>query len=302
MGRELADRFPEAGETFEQANGILGYDLSGLMWGGPADKLNDTLHTQPALFVHSLAAWRAFRSRYPDFRPAFMAGHSLGELSALGAADAMPFEAGLKLVQRRGELMKRAGELHPGGMAAILGVSIPELEGICRAASREGELAQVANDNCPGQVVISGAKAAVERAIEGAKQGGAKRAIPLAVSIAAHSPLMASIQAEWAQAVDACEMRAPTVPVIGNVKAIPMISAGELREDLKAQMGSRVRWTESVQLMLDSGVRAFVEAGTGSVLIGLVRRIAPPGEGGVAVSGYPLGTPQDFADFEGADR
>jgi [acyl-carrier-protein] S-malonyltransferase len=298
MGRDLAERYPLAQQTFREADTVLGYQLTDLMWDGPAEDLNDTIHTQPALYVHSIAAWRVFRSLHPDFLPAFMVGHSLGELSALSAAGALPFEAGLQLVRRRGELMKRAGELHPGSMAAILGLDIPALERVCKAASLEGEGVQVANDNCPGQVVISGAKAAVERAIEGAKAEGAKRAIPLAVSIAAHSPLMASIQEEWDRAVDASDMSDPTIPVIGNVQAAPMVTAETLRMDLKAQMGSRVRWTESVELMLGKGVREFVELGSGSVLLGLIRRIVQSSPGEPAVSGHPMGTAGDVAAFE----
>jgi [acyl-carrier-protein] S-malonyltransferase len=292
MGRELAVEYLQAQQTFEEADEILGFALSHLMWDGPDTDLNDTINTQPALFVHSVAAQRVFSHLYPGFKSAFVAGHSLGELSALTAAGALPFVDGLRLVRTRGELMKRAGEQSPGGMAAILGLDIPSLETVCAEASRADEIVQVANDNCPGQVVISGAKVAVERAIEGAKAAGAKRGIPLAVSIAAHSPLMASIQEEWDQAVDACAMDDPEIPVIGNVHAKPMNTADELRADIKAQMGSRVRWTESVGEMLRSGTQAFVEVGSGSVLIGLIRRIDS------SVAGYPLGNPADFLQLE----
>jgi [acyl-carrier-protein] S-malonyltransferase len=227
--------------------------------------------------------------------PAFVAGHSLGELSALTAAGALSFADGLRLVRTRGELMKRAGEHSPGGMAAILGLDILALEKVCAEASTVDEIVQVANDNCPGQVVISGAKEAVERAIGIAKAAGAKRGIPLAVSIAAHSPLMASIQDEWDQAVDTCDMIDPKIPVISNVHAKPMTTADELRADIKAQMGSRVRWTESVQEMIRTGVQSFVEVGSGSVLIGLIRRIAPSGS---TVAGYSLGAPENFSVLE----
>ncbi len=189
MGRDLADKYPLAKQTFEEADDILGISLSRLMWNGPDMDLNDTINTQPALYVHSIAAQRVFSHLYPDFLPASVAGHSLGELSALAAAGALSFADGLRLVRMRGELMKRAGEQSPGGMAAILGLDIPALETVCAEASTPDETVQVANDNCPGQVVISGAKTAVERAIAGAKVAGAKRGIPLAVSIAAHSPL-----------------------------------------------------------------------------------------------------------------
>jgi [acyl-carrier-protein] S-malonyltransferase len=298
MGQELAAAYPQAKQTFDEADDILGFALSRLMWEGPDTDLNDTVNTQPALFLHSIAAQRVFSHVYPQFLPASVAGHSLGELSALSAARAMSFADGLRLVQKRGELMKRAGVHSPGSMAAILGLDIPALEKVCQEASSADEIVQVANDNCPGQVVISGAKTAVERAIAGAKAAGAKRGIPLAVSIAAHSPLMASIQDEWNQAVDACEMSDPTVPVIGNVHAKPMTIASELRADIKAQMSSRVRWTESVQEMLKNGTQAFVEVGSGSVLTGLIRRIAGSSQDDTSVSGYSLGVPEDFSVFE----
>ena len=298
MGRELAAAYSQAKLAFDEVDEILGFALSRLMWEGPDTDLNDTVNTQPALYLHSIAAQQVFSHLYPKFLPASVSGHSLGELSALTAAGALPFADGIRLVRKRGELMKRAGELSPGGMAAILGLDIPALEKVCMEASTSDETVQVANDNCPGQVVISGAKAAVERAIQGAKAAGAKRGIPLAVSIAAHSPLMASIQDEWNEAVDACEMSDPQIPVIGNVHAKPMIKSSELRADIKAQMGSRVRWTESVQGMLEAGTQAFVEVGSGSVLIGLIRRIAQPSQGDSTVSGYSLGAPGDFSVFE----
>jgi [acyl-carrier-protein] S-malonyltransferase len=288
MGKELAETDPVARETFEQADSILGFSLSKLMWDGPAEELNETINTQPALYVHSIAAWRTFTIHDRDFRPATVSGHSLGELSALTASDALSFSDGLKLVRTRGELMKRAGEQNPGGMAAILGVDIPTLDKVCAEASTTDEIVQVANDNCPGQVVISGHKTALERAIAGAKAAGAKRALPLQVSIAAHSPLMATIQEEWSAAVDACAMEKPQIPVVGNVYAKAMLTAEELRADIKAQMQSRVRWTESVQLMQMNGIQAYVEAGSGDVLLGMIKRIDP------SSLRCPLGKPGDF--------
>ncbi len=288
MGRDLAAAFPVAKQTFDEADDILGFALSKIMWDGPAEELNDTVNTQPALYVHSLAVWRVLSHRFPDVRPAALAGHSLGELSALAASGALTFADGLRLVRTRGELMKRAGTLAPGGMAAILNLSIPDLDKVCAEASREGETVQVANDNCPGQVVISGAKPAVERAMELAKAAGAKRALPLAVSIAAHSKLMASIQDEWNAAVDAANFGELAIPVIGNVLAARLVSAADARADIKAQMQSRVRWTESVQGMIGSGIRHFVEVGSGTVLIGLVKRI----DG--SVTSQALGNPSDF--------
>jgi len=207
-------------------------------------------------------------------------------------------EDGLRLVRIRGELMKSAGEHSPGGMAATLGLDIPALEKVCAEASTEGQIVQVANDNCPGQVVISGATAAVERAIAGAKAAGARRAIPLAVSIAAHSPLMEIIQEEWNAAVDSCEITDPKIPVMSNVHATPMTTADALRADIKAQMQSRVRWTESVRAMLGSGTQFFVEVGSGSVLCGLIRRIAAASGGDVEVSCETMGTAEEFAAFQ----
>jgi len=291
MGRDLGQQFPVAKETFQEADDILNFSLSRLMWAGPEAGLNDTVNTQPALFVHSLAVFRVVRHFNPDFKPAAVAGHSLGELSALAAADAVSFSQGLRLVRTRGELMKHAGDKAPGGMAAILNLDIPTLELVCAQASAAGEIVQVANDNCPGQVVISGDKTAVERAIEGAKAAGAKRAIPLAVSIAAHSPLMNSIQAEWDTIVDACQIKDPAVPVISNVYAKPMKTAGELRADIKAQMQSRVRWTESIQAMTSMGIKSFVEVGNGNVLVGLIRRIE------AEALGVSLGDAENFELF-----
>jgi len=288
MGKDLVAQYPIAKALFDEADSILGFSISQLMWEGTADELNETVNTQPALFLHSIAAYRTFTHLYPDFVPASVAGHSLGELSALAASGALSFADGLKLVRTRGELMKRAGELNPGGMAAILGVDIPTLDKVCTEASTAEEIVQVANDNCPGQVVISGHTPALERAMEGAKAAGAKRAKALAVSIAAHSPLMASIQEEWNAAVDTCAIETPTIPVIGNVHAKPMLAADELRADIKGQMQSRVRWTESVKLMLENGIQTYVEVGSGDVLLGLIKRID------ASAVRMALGNPADF--------
>ena len=288
MGRDLAAAFPVAKQTFDEADSLLGFPLSKLMWDGPAEELNDTVNTQPALYVHSLAAWRVLSLRLPDLRPAALAGHSLGELSALSAAGALTFADGLRLVRTRGELMKRAGTLAPGGMAAILNLDIPALDNVCAEASREGETVQVANDNCPGQVVISGAKPAVERAMELAKAAGAKRALPLAVSIAAHSTLMNSIQPEWNAAVESVAMKDASALVWGNVAARALTSAADLRADIMSQMQSRVRWTDSVRDMVGNGLTRFVEVGSGSVLGGLVKRIDS------SVTSQALGNPSDF--------
>ncbi len=289
MGKDLAAAYPAAREMFEEADSILGFSFSKLMWEGPETDLTDTLNTQPALFTHSLAVYRVFKLLHPQAAPVFMAGHSLGELSALAAAGALSFADGLRLVRRRGELMKRAGEISPGGMAAIIGLDIPALDQVCAEASGKDEIVQVANDNSPGQVVISGAKPALERALELAKTAGARRAIPLAVSIAAHSPLMDTIQADWNAAVEAAGFTDAHTPVVGNVHAKPISSAADLRADVIAQMQSRVRWVESVNFMLAQGVTTFVEAGSGAVLAGLVKRID------ANALTLPLGNPADFA-------
>lgn len=287
MGKDLAAQYPSAKQLFDEADALLGFAFSNLMWDGPEADLNDTINTQPALYVHSLAAWGALAHRTP-LKPAALAGHSLGEISAIAASGALSFADGLKLVRTRGELMKRAGEVNPGGMAAILGVDIPTLEAICLEASTAEEIIQVANDNCSGQVVISGHQPALERAMAGAKAAGAKRAVALAVSIAAHSPLMDSIQSEWNAAVDACPMSDPVIPVIGNVHANVMKTAVELRADIKSQMQSRVRWTESVGTMRGLGIQTYVEAGSGDVLLGLIKRIDS------SAARFPLGALQDF--------
>ena len=288
MGRELAETYPEACQVFEEADDILGFPLSRLAWDGPESELNDTLNTQPALMVHSVASLRVFQKLYPNFYPAFAAGHSMGELSALVASEALTFAAALRLVRTRGKLMKRAGTISPGGMAAILGLDVPTLDRICSEASQPGEFVQVANDNCPGQVVISGANAALERALMLAQDEKARRVIPLAVSIAAHSPLMLHSQTEFSDAVERAPIIDPRMPIIGNVNAITLPNSSQIRSDLCAQLTSRVRWTESVKLMLNQGVTNFFELGSGSVLIGLIKRIDRQAQG------MALGSPADF--------
>jgi [acyl-carrier-protein] S-malonyltransferase len=292
MGRELAERFPVARDLFAEANANLGFSLTRVMWEGPDTALNDTVNTQPALYLHSLAAFHVLRSLHPELTPALVAGHSLGELSAMAAGGALSFADGLRLVRRRGELMKRAGEVRPGGMAAILGLDIATLERICASASHADEVVQVANDNCPGQVVISGSKPAVERAMALAKEAGARRAVPLAVSIAAHSGLMASLQDDWDSAVAGADIQDARIPLVGNVTAGAIRRAADLRQDIQRQMQSRVRWTESIQSASAAGIKTFVEVGTGTVLLGLIKRIA------VGPAGFPLGTPSDFEAIE----
>ncbi len=288
MGHALAEIYPAARQVFKQADEFLGFSLSTLAWEGPQEDLDDTINTQPALLVHSVAILQVFRQIYPDFIPAFVAGHSMGELSALVASGALPYLEALHLVRRRGELMKQAGILSPGGMAAIIGLDIPTLDNLCSQASQPDEIVQVANDNCPGQVVISGAIPALLRAVEFAQQAGARRAMQLAVSIAAHSPLMSSAQAEFNHAVQSSPIQNPQIALVGNVTARPLTTAKDIRTDLQAQLYSRVRWTESIQGMLDEGIDTFFEMGSGTVLTGLLKRI---NRQATAIS---LGEPSDF--------
>jgi [acyl-carrier-protein] S-malonyltransferase len=292
MGKDLVQQYDVAANTFEEADSTLGFALSKLMMDGTAEDLNDTVNTQPALFVHSVASYRVFAHLFPGSQPAALAGHSLGELSALVVAGSFSFEIGLRLVRKRAELMKRAGGLASGGMAAILNLDIPILEKVCADASSTEEVVQVANDNCPGQVVISGSKPAVERALVGAKIAGAKRVIPLSVSVAAHSSLMNPIQQEWNDAVAAVNFSHSRIPVIGNVHAQPLVDGEAARADIIAQMQSRVRWTESIKYLASSGIDTFIEVGAGTVLGGLVKRIA---EGVTILS---LGNPQDFSGLD----
>ena len=292
MGQALAQQFNVAKETFEQADQILGFAISKLAWEGPAEELNDTINTQPALMVHSVAALRVFQENFTDFKPAFVAGHSMGELSALVAAEILPFKDALSLARRRGELMKHADLIAPGGMAAILGLDIPTLDDICSQASTEDEIVQVANDNCPGQVVISGNKHALQRAMESSHLAGARKVVPLAISIAAHSPLMAHAQTDFNKAVESAPIQNPTIPLIGNVTAKPLRTADMIRADLQAQLRSRVRWAESIQYLQTQDVKTFVEIGSGNVLCGLVKRIDRKTER------IAVGTPDDFEKLE----
>jgi [acyl-carrier-protein] S-malonyltransferase len=274
MGRELAAADSSARAVFAEADDVLGFSLSRLCWDGPAEELNDTAVTQPALLTHSVAVLRALEARRPGIAPAIVAGHSLGEFSALVCAGSLEFAAALRLVQARGRLMKDAGQRNPGGMAAVLGLEVERIDEICRAVAAEtGRVVQVANDNCPGQIVISGDESALKATMERLAAAGAKRTIRLAVSIAAHSALMGPAVEPFGQEVDEAGIRHPSMPVVGNVGAELLRSADEIRTDVKAQLTSRVRWTESVRRMIADGTQTFAEVGTGEVLIGLIRRI-----------------------------
>jgi [acyl-carrier-protein] S-malonyltransferase len=288
MGKDLSEIFPSANNIFHQADQTLDIPLSSLCWNGPEEELNDTINTQPALLTHSLAALRVFQEHQPGFTPAYVAGHSLGELSAIVAASALSFSNAVNLTRKRGQFMKLSGQLNPGGMAAIIGLDILHLEQICQQASTDDEPVQVANDNCPGQVVISGSKAALERAMKLAIASGARKVIPLAVSIAAHSPLMQAGEEGYNQAVDSAGIIDPRIPVIGNIHARPLTSAEQICADLKLQLTSPVRWTETIQYLIKKGIDTFFEIGNGTVLIGLLKRIDN------RARGFPLGTPKDF--------
>ncbi len=274
MGADLAAAYPAAREVFASADALLGIPLSRLCWEGPAEALDDTINTQPALYVAGIATLRALEAEIGPLTPAYVAGHSLGELTALTAAGALPFEDGLRLVRTRGELMKLAGEQSPGAMAAILGLPAETVHAICQQASQEtgGQLV-LANNNCPGQIVISGDNQALERGLELATAAGAKRAVRLAVSIAAHSPLMAPVQEKFRQALDSTTFHAPQVPVIGNISAAPLPDVAAIRRELGDQLTSPVRWTESIQALQVLGVTRYIEFGPKDVLCGLVRRI-----------------------------
>jgi len=274
MGRDVAEAYPEARHLYEQADDILGFALSALCFRGPRELLDETANTQPALFVTSLALVEALKAEGKLPAAAMVAGHSLGELTALVAGGAMGFEEGLRLVRERGRLMKLAGERSPGGMAAVLKMDDAEVEQACKEAAAEtSRPVQIANYNSPGQVVISGDAQALDRAIELLRQRGGKRIVPLAVSIAAHSPLMASVVREYRAAVDATSFCLPAIPVVANISARPLLSVDEIRDELAGQLTWPVRWTASVQWMVEQGVKKFVEIGPKEVLTGLVRRI-----------------------------
>lgn len=273
MGHDFYQHSPEARAVFDQADEQLGFALSALCFAGPEETLTDTINQQPALFVTSIAAWQVMRAQSWE-SPAFVAGHSLGEFSALVAAGGLTFADGLKLVRRRGELMKLAGEREPGAMAAILALETAVVHNLCTQASQEtGQAVQLANDNCPGQLVISGQKEALARAMELAQEAGARKVVQLPITIAAHSPLMASVAADFARAVDETPIQPPQIPVIGNVTAQPLTTVEAIQAEVKAQLTSPVAWTDSVNYMVEQGVDTFVEVGAGDVLLGLVKRI-----------------------------
>jgi [acyl-carrier-protein] S-malonyltransferase len=267
VGQDLVKEYPIAKSIFDQADAILGIPLSQICFTGPEDILTDTINNQPALLTHSVATLRIIQSRSPNLVPVFVAGHSLGEYSALVAADVMDFADALKLVRARGRAMQHAGIMHPGMMAAVLGLADTELESVCHQTGT-----QIANYNAPGQIVISGSRPDMEKAISLAKERGARRVVPLAVSIAAHSRWMQTAAQEFSQAVADTPMRTPTFPIVSNVTARPL-KPDEIRSELIDQLTSPVQWVRSVQYMVEHGATRFIEVGPKDVLAGLVRRI-----------------------------
>ena len=289
MGRALAAEHTAARQAFEIADRVLGFALSRLCWEGPEDELRLTKNAQPALLAHSVAALRVLESH--GVTPAATAGHSLGEHSACVAAGALAYEDALRLVRSRGELMFEAGRARPGTMAAVLGLEPAAVEAACIAASGDGLEVVAANYNAPGQIVISGDVEAVARAGEIAKHKGARRVIPLPVSGAFHSPLMRPAAERLARAIAAVEVRAPRCPVIGNARAERIESAAALRAALEAQLTQPVRWEASMRLLLADAPAWFIEVGTGRVLCGLLKSVAPE----AAAISLTAGEPADLA-------
>lgn len=298
MGKAWAERSAAARRTFEEADDVLGEDLSGLCWEGPEEDLALTTNTQPALLTCSLAIHRALAAEgVVPTAPVAVAGHSLGEYSALVAAGTLEFADALRLVRQRGELMQRAVPPGEGAMAAILALDAEEVAAAVEQASADvpGQVVTMANDNAPGQVVIAGHTAAVERACELALERGARRAKTLAVSAPFHSPLMAPAREGMAPLLAATDFRDPAVPVVVNVDATPVTGGDRLRDALVRQIDSPVRWVESVRCMeRELGAGLYLEIGPGTVLIGMVRRIV---ESGTAVS---LAEPKNLEKLEAA--
>jgi [acyl-carrier-protein] S-malonyltransferase len=275
MGKELYETSPLAKELFEKANEILGFPITDLMFNGTDEDLRQTKVTQPAIFLHSVILAKTLGE---EFKPDMTAGHSLGEFSALVAAGALTFEDGLKLVYKRALAMQKACEANPSTMAAILGLPDEKVEEICATID---DVVVPANYNCPGQIVISGSTSGVEKACELMKEAGAKRALPLKVGGAFHSPLMEPARVELMAAIEATEVSAPHCPVYQNVSTVGETDPGTIKKNLIAQLTSPVKWTHSVENMIADGATEFVELGPGSVLQGLVTKI----NRGMSVSG-----------------
>jgi [acyl-carrier-protein] S-malonyltransferase len=268
MAKEIYENNTTAREMMEKANDILGFRITDIMFEGTPEELKETKVTQPAIFLHSVVLAKCL----PDFAPDMVAGHSLGEFSALVAAGAMDFEEGLKLVSIRAQAMQKACEMNPGTMAAVIRLSADRIEEIC--ASTEEGIVVAANYNCDDQIVISGEKAAVEAACIRLKEAGARRALVLPVGGAFHSPLMEPARAELAEGIEKAVFHTPICPVYQNVTALPSTDPEEIKANLLAQLTSSVKWTQSVRNMIGDGADTFIELGPGQVLQGLVAKIA----------------------------
>lgn len=269
MGKDLYESNAKAKELFEKANEILGYSITDIMFNGTDEDLKQTKVTQPAVFLHSVITALCL----DDFNPDMVAGHSLGEFSALTAAGALSFEDGLRLVYARAMAMQKACEAAPSTMAAIIALPDETIEKVCAEITKDGNVVVPANYNSPGQVVISGNVEAIKEACAKLKEAGAKRALPLAVGGAFHSPLMEMARIELAKAIEAAPISAPISPIYQNVDAKPHTDPKEIKENLLKQLTSPVRWTQSVINMINDGMTEFVECGPGQVLTGLIGRI-----------------------------
>lgn len=272
MLAELAGDYPIVQETFKQASEVLGYDLWQLVQEGPAEELNKTWQTQPALLTASVAVYRVWQQKYSALKPEVMAGHSLGEYSALVCAGVLDFQDAVKLVELRGKLMQQAVPEGTGAMYAIIGLDNDAIINACKQAE-QGEVVSAVNFNSPGQVVIAGAKAAVERAAALCKEAGAKRALPLAVSVPSHCALMKPAADQLSVSLESITLKAPVVAVLNNVDVKAETDAVAIRNALVRQLYSPVRWTETVEKMAQNGVEVLVEVGPGKVLNGLTKRI-----------------------------
>ena len=271
MLAELAAQHAEVSDTFAEASDMLGFDLWSLVQNGPAEKLNETIVTQPAMLAAGVATWRLWQ-KLGGALPIAMAGHSLGEYTALVCAGAIEFRDAVGLVQRRAEFMQNAVPAGEGAMAAILGLDDQAVRDVCRNAT-DGGVAEAANFNSPGQVVIAGRRGTIERAIELAKEAGARRAIMLAVSVPSHSTLMLPAGEALAESLQAAAFQAPSIPVINAVDATPYTDASDIRQRLARQVSSPVHWVDTVQRLIADGATSIAECGPGKVLTGLIKRI-----------------------------
>ena len=281
MGKNLYEKHPIAKEYFEKANDILGFRITDVMFDGTDEELKQTRVTQPAVFLHSVITALCMGE---DFRPEMVAGHSLGELSALVAAKCLDFEDGLRLVAARAIAMQKACDENPGGMAAIIALPDEKIEEVCRTISESGATVVPANYNCPGQLVISGDKAAIEQACTALKEAGAKRALVLPVGGAFHSPLMQPAQESLEEAIAKTTFHAPICPIYQNVDAQAHTNPDEIKANLIAQLTASVRWTQEVQNMVAAGATDFVECGPGKALQGMIAKICK-GNADVTISG-----------------